>query len=57
LQRLGEPFFTTRGHRGSGLGVGICMSIAKAHGGSIRYESSVGKGTKATVVLPLFEEG
>jgi len=46
LRRLGEPFFTTRGHRGSGLGVGICMSIAKAHGGSIRYESILGQGTK-----------
>lgn len=56
LKRLGEPFFTTRSHRGSGLGVGICMSIAQAHGGSIRYESTLGQGTQATVVLPLFKE-
>jgi signal transduction histidine kinase len=53
LERLGEPFFTTRGDRGSGLGIGICMSIAKAHGGSIMYVSEVGVGTTAKVRLPL----
>jgi signal transduction histidine kinase len=57
LERLGEPFFTTRGDRGSGLGVGICMSIAKAHGGSIMYVSEVGVGTTAKVRLPLFLGG
>lgn len=54
LERLGEPFFTTRGDRGSGLGIGICMSIAKAHGGSIIYVSEVGVGTTAKVRVPLF---
>jgi signal transduction histidine kinase len=54
LEHLGEPFFTTRGDRGSGLGVGICMSIARAHGGSIIYVSEVGVGTTAKVRLPLF---
>ncbi len=57
LARLGEPFFTTRGDRGSGLGIGICMSIAKAHGGSIMYVSEVGVGTTAKVRLPLFLGG
>lgn len=57
LERLGEPFFTTRGDRGSGLGVGICMSIAKAHGGSIMYVSEVGVGTTAKLRLPLFLGG
>ena len=52
----GEPFFTTRGDRGSGLGVGICMSIARAHGGAIEYESVLGKGTTAILRIPLLEE-
>ena len=56
LERLGEPFFTTRGDRGSGLGIGICMSIARAHGGSIIYVSEVGVGTTAKVRLPLLQE-
>jgi signal transduction histidine kinase len=56
LERLGEPFFTTRGERGSGLGIGICMSIARAHGGSIIYVSEEGVGTTAKVRLPLLED-
>jgi signal transduction histidine kinase len=55
LARLGEPFFTTRGDRGSGLGLGICMRIVEDHGGSLTFASTVGRGTSATVRLPLLE--
>ncbi len=55
LRRLGEPFFTTRGARGSGLGVGICMQIVRDHGGSLSFESELGQGTTATVRLPQLE--
>lgn len=59
LERLGEPFFTTRGDRGSGLGVGICTRIIEEHGGKLIYESEVGRGTTARVSIPLIaaEEG
>jgi signal transduction histidine kinase len=57
LARLGQPFFTTRGDRGSGLGVGICMRIVEDHGGSLTFASRVGEGTTARVVLPLLEGG
>lgn len=53
LARLGEPFFTTRGDRGSGLGVGICMRIVEAHGGRLTFCSAVGEGTTAQVRLPV----
>jgi C4-dicarboxylate-specific signal transduction histidine kinase len=53
LQRLGQPFFTTRGDRGSGLGIGICMSIVEGLGGSMIYSSELGVGTTAKVRLPL----
>ncbi len=53
LARLGEPFFTTRGDRGSGLGVGICMRIVEEHGGTLTYTSQVGRGTTARVTIPL----
>lgn len=56
LARLGEPFFTTRGDRGSGLGVGICMRICEEHGGSLAYCSEEGTGTIARVRLPLLPE-
>jgi signal transduction histidine kinase len=57
LAHLGEPFFSTRGDRGSGLGVGICMRIVEEHGGSLRFESQVGRGTRAFVRLPTIGEG
>jgi signal transduction histidine kinase len=57
LARLGQPFFTTRGDRGSGLGVGICMRIAEEHGGSLTYMSEEGRGTQARVRLPQLEGG
>jgi signal transduction histidine kinase len=52
LARLGEPFFSTRGDRGSGLGVGICRRIVEEHGGTLTFESKVGKGTTARVQMP-----
>ncbi len=52
VARLGEPFFTTRGDRGSGLGVGICRRIVEDHGGSLAFTSTPGAGTTATVRLP-----
>ncbi len=55
LARLGQPFFTTRGDRGSGLGVGICMQIVEEHGGSLTFSSEEGVGTRARVRLPLLE--
>jgi signal transduction histidine kinase len=57
LERLGEPFFTTRPGSGSGLGVGICMRIVEEHGGSLTYCSDPGAGTIARVRLPVLGEG
>lgn len=47
-----EPLFTTRA-RGIGLGLALCRSHAKAHGGTIEVESEEGKGTAFTVRLPV----
>ena len=46
-----DPFFTTK-DRGTGLGLSIVHTIVKAHGGSIRFESSPGQGTRFTIELP-----
>jgi two-component system OmpR family sensor kinase len=58
LARLGEPFYRpdaarTRRSGGAGLGLAICHGIARALGGSLRFESTVGQGTTAIVTLPL----
>lgn len=58
LPRIFEPFFTTKGTarkgepRGSGLGLAICREIMSHHHGRIEVESTVGKGTMFTLLLP-----
>ncbi len=51
LRRLGTPFFTTR-DGGTGLGVVLARSVIAQHGGSMRYESEPGHGTRVRVALP-----
>jgi signal transduction histidine kinase len=54
LSKIQEPFFTTK-PGGNGLGLSICRSIAWNAGGVLQFESHVGKGTRARVVLPIAE--
>src|SRR5579883_200754 len=42
---------------GAGLGLAIARWIAERHGGSIELQSQPGRGTQATILLPLAEEG
>ncbi|WP_341480022.1 ATP-binding protein [Paenibacillus dendrobii] len=51
IQRLGEPFFTTK-DSGTGLGIMITQNIIHNHGGSIQIESIPEQGTTFTVKLP-----
>lgn len=51
LARVGEPFFTTRSE-GMGLGVFIARSLVEHLGGSLGFESSSGKGTRVTILIP-----
>jgi signal transduction histidine kinase len=52
LARLGEPFFSTRGEVGTGLGLVISRKIAEKHGGSLTIDSTPGAGTRVTIRLP-----
>ncbi|OYT73031.1 MAG: hypothetical protein CFK52_03205 [Chloracidobacterium sp. CP2_5A] len=53
LQRIWEPFFTTKGSEGTGLGLGICRRIIEGHDGDITCHSVLGQGTTFTIHLPL----
>ena len=52
LQRCMEPFFTTKGPRGTGLGLAVVYGAIQRHEGSVAIESEVGKGTTVTIRLP-----
>ena len=59
LRRIFEPFYSTKpgpdesGKGGTGVGLSTCKNIIEAHGGRIRVQSSVGKGTCFTLMLPI----
>src|SRR5439155_12619944 len=44
-RRCLEPFFTTKGERGTGLGLAMVYGIIQRHGAEIEVESAVGRGT------------
>jgi PAS domain S-box-containing protein len=55
IDRITEPFFTTRGEKGgTGLGLSISYAIVKDHGGEMEFHSSPGRGTTVYVKLPLY---
>ncbi|MFC1735693.1 ATP-binding protein [Candidatus Hydrogenedentota bacterium] len=52
MANLFEAFFSTKGGKGTGLGLAVSQKIAQEHGGCIEVESTVGKGTTFSVLLP-----
>ena len=56
LVHLFEPYRTTKGKAGNGLGLMVCRRIVRAHGGEIDVESKEGEGTRFTVRLPRMEK-
>jgi PAS domain S-box-containing protein len=56
LEKLFASFFSTKGHRGTGLGLMVTRKLVEEHDGSIDVTSTPGKGTTFTVLLPFREK-
>jgi two-component system, sporulation sensor kinase B len=52
LDRLGEPYYSTKGAKGTGLGMMVVYSIVRAMNGIIRVQSEVGAGTSFRFIFP-----
>jgi signal transduction histidine kinase len=53
LEKIWQPFFSTKGDRGTGLGLDVCRQIVEAHQGTMEVHSRCGEGTTFQVALPL----
>jgi len=53
LERIWEPFFSTKGDQGNGLGLSVVRTVAEQHGGRVEVDSVVGEGTSFRLVLPI----
>jgi signal transduction histidine kinase len=53
LQEIFKPFVSTKGSRGTGLGLPVSKKILREHGGDLLVQSQVGVGSKFTLRLPI----
>jgi len=55
LPHIFDPFFSTKGVEGTGLGLSVSYGIIKSHKGNIRVESKEGEGTTFIIELPVYK--
>ncbi len=55
MQKIFQPFFTTKGTQATGLGLMITSAIVQSLGGTIGLKSRPGEGTSFKIVLPMAE--
>jgi len=55
LKKIFEPFFSTKGSKGNGLGLPVVSGIVERHGGRIDIQTAVSRGTTFEIRLPACE--
>jgi signal transduction histidine kinase len=55
LPHIFEPYFTTKGEKGTGLGMSILQNVADIHGAELKVESRYGEGTCIRLTFPVAE--
>ena len=53
LPHIFEPFFSTKGKKGTGLGLWVSLGIAQSHGGRLQVRNRPGGGTVFSMTLPI----
>ena len=56
LQRIFDPYFTTKGERGTGLGIPQVHALLEQVGGFVRVDSHVGEGTIFDLFFPIHDD-
>jgi signal transduction histidine kinase len=56
MKHMFELFHSTKGNRGTGLGLAVAKKIVDEHEGSITVKSTPNEGTSFTVRLPVFHQ-
>ena len=55
LPKIFDPFFSTKGQKGNGLGLAVIWGIIDNHNGTITVNSDLGKGTTFTIRIPFIQ--
>jgi histidine kinase len=55
-EKIFQPFFSTKGQHGTGLGLGLSRKLARLYGGDISFTSTPQEGTAFTIKLPVYTD-